>query len=111
MTTYQALTVGVPVLGICSNMDQLLNMNSVQALGAGISLRAGRVTLSEMRAAVKALLEKPAYKDAAGRLGQAVLQHDARQHFREIVVEILQPSDVMRETLNNKCDFGPIIHD
>lgn len=111
LTTYQALTVGVPVLGICSNMDQLLNMNSVQALGAGISLRSGRVTLSEMRAAVKALLEKSAYKDAAGRLGQAVLQHDAKQHFREIVAEILQPSDVMRETLNNKCDFGPIIHD
>ncbi len=111
LTTYHALTVGVPVLGICSNMDQLLNMNAVQALGAGISLRAGRTTLSEMRAAVKALLEKSAYKDAAGRLGQAVLRHDAGQHFREIVAEMLQSSDVMRRASNNKCDFGPIIYD
>lgn len=92
LTIYQALTVGVPVLGICSNMDQLLNMNSVQALGAGMSLRAGRVTLSGMRAAVKALFEESAYKDAAGQLGQAVLRHDAGQHFREIVAEILNPS-------------------
>lgn len=93
LTTYQALTVGVPVLGICSNMDQLLNMNAVQSLGAGITLRAGKTELAEIRAAVSALLEKPAYAEAAGRARQAVLRHDAKQHFQDIVAEILQPSE------------------
>lgn len=93
LTTYQALTVGVPVLGICSNMDQLLNMNAVQEMGAGITLRAGKATLAEIRAAASALLEKHAYAEAARRARQAVLQHDAKQHFQDIVAEILQHSE------------------
>ena len=93
LTTYQALTVGVPVLGICSNMDQLLNMNAVQGLGAGITLRAGRANIAEIRLAVTALLENPAYLEAAGRVRQAVLQHDAMQNFQDIVADILQYSE------------------
>jgi UDP:flavonoid glycosyltransferase YjiC (YdhE family) len=93
LTTYQSLTVGVPVLGICSNMDQLLNMNAVQGLGAGISLRAGKANLAEIRSAINALLEQPAYLEAAGRVRQAVLQHDAMLHFQGIVAEILQHSE------------------
>jgi UDP:flavonoid glycosyltransferase YjiC (YdhE family) len=93
LTTYQALTVGVPVLGICSNMDQLLNMNAVQRLGAGIALRAGKVKRAEVLGAVKALLETPVYRDAATRVKQVVLQHDTKQHFQEIVAEIFQHSE------------------
>lgn len=93
LTTYQALTVGVPVLGICSNMDQLLNMTAVQGLGAGITLRAGKANLTQIRSAINALLEQPAYLEAAGRVRQAVLQHDAMQHFQEVVTEILQHSE------------------
>jgi UDP:flavonoid glycosyltransferase YjiC (YdhE family) len=92
LTTYQALTVGIPVLGICSNMDQLLNMNAVQGLGAGITLRAGKANLAQIHAAVNALLEKPVYLEAAGRVRQAVLQHDAKQNFQEVVAEILRHS-------------------
>lgn len=93
LTAYQALAVGVPVLGICSNMDQLLNMNAVQGLGAGIALRAGKASPAAIHGAVKALLEKPAYLEAAGQVRQAVLRHDATQHFQEIIAEILQHSE------------------
>ena len=92
LTTYQALTVGVPVLGMCSNMDQLLNMNAVQGLGAGITLRAGQAKFADIRAAVKSLIESPTYLQAAERARQVVLQHDAKQHFPEIIAEILQRS-------------------
>lgn len=92
LTTYQSLTVGVPVLGICSNMDQLLNMNAVQGLGAGIPLRAGKANLAELRAAVSALLEQPTYLEAAERVRKTLLQHDAKQHFQDIVAEIFQHS-------------------
>ena len=102
LTTYQALTVGVPVLGICSNMDQLLNMTAVQGLGAGISLRAGKANLAEIRSAIHALLEQPAYIEAAGRVRQAVLQHDAMQHFQEVVAEILQHSEGFESGLGSE---------
>ena len=42
-TVTQALLAGKPVLGLCSNMDQFLNMRSVEASGAGIMLRADRI--------------------------------------------------------------------
>ena len=102
LTTYQALTVGVPVLGICSNMDQLLNMTAVQGLGAGISLRAGKANFAEIRSAINALLEQPAYLEAAGRVRQAVLQHDAMQHFQKVVAEILQHSEGFESGLGSE---------
>lgn len=110
LTTYQALSAGVPVLGICSNMDQLLNMNAVQALGAGITLRAGKASLAEIRAAVNALLEKPAYAEAAGRVRQTMLRHDAKRRFREIVAEILHRPNGTKSR-QEESNLGPVIHD
>ena len=54
--TQQALSAGVPVLGICSNMDQLLNMNAVAAAGVGIRLRAARLRPGEVSASARQLL-------------------------------------------------------
>ncbi|MBK6472974.1 MAG: glycosyl transferase family 1 [Betaproteobacteria bacterium] len=53
-TSQQAVAVGVPVVGICSNMDQMLNMRGLVAAGLGTSLRADRLTPQLIRAAVEA---------------------------------------------------------
>lgn len=92
LTTYQAIAVGVPVIGICSNMDQLLNMGAVESLGAGITLRAGRTNTAEISSAATAVLQNPRYIQAASRISQALLQYDVKQRFRDIVVEILSNS-------------------
>ncbi|MBK1714310.1 glycosyltransferase [Rubrivivax gelatinosus] len=63
-TSQQALAAGTPVLGICSNMDQMLNMRGLQAAGAGLALRADRVDAGRVRAAAAALLARA---DGAGR--------------------------------------------
>lgn len=103
MTTYQALSLGVPVLGVCSNMDQLLNMNAVQGLGAGITLRAGRTNPAEIRAAARTLLERPDYREASERARQAVLRQDAGRHFRTFVGEVLRDPGV---TALAQCSEG-----
>ncbi len=64
-TTTQALLKGRPVLGICSNMDQMLNMRAVQALGAGLGLRADALGRSSFEAAVNRLSGFKAMKAAA----------------------------------------------
>lgn len=92
LTTYRALSLGVPVLGVCSNMDQLLNMNAVEGLGAGITLRADRTRPAEVRTVVRSLLEGPGYREASERARQAVLRHDAGRHFRTFVGEVLRGS-------------------
>lgn len=89
LTTYQALASGVPILGICSNMDQLLNMDAIERLGAGVSLRAARVRPDQLKAAVQTLLDLPAYAQATARAGERFRQVDAGQRFREFVAEVL----------------------
>ena len=89
LTTYQALACGVPILGICSNMDQLLNMGAIERIGAGLSLRAARVGPGPLKEAVQALLDMPAYAQAAGQAGQRFRQMDTGRRFREFVAEVL----------------------
>jgi UDP:flavonoid glycosyltransferase YjiC (YdhE family) len=89
LTTYQALAAGIPVIGLCSNMDQLLNMSAVQRLGAGIILRAAGVSTVDLLEAATAMLDKPSYAQAATKVNQTLVQSDARQRFREFVEEIL----------------------
>lgn len=55
-STYQALAQGRPALGICSNLDQLLNMQRVAAAGAGVLLHAGQAGGRRLRQAVAGLL-------------------------------------------------------
>jgi UDP:flavonoid glycosyltransferase YjiC (YdhE family) len=90
LTTYQALASGVPVIGICSNMDQLLNMNAVARLGAGMTLRAVSLSAAGLSASVTTLLNKPSYAEAASRIGQTLSQLDPAQAFRGVVKDMLQ---------------------
>ena len=64
-TSSQALLKGRPVLGICSNIDQFLNMRAVQGRKAGLSLRADAVRRGSFEAAVNRLSGFKAMKAAA----------------------------------------------
>jgi UDP:flavonoid glycosyltransferase YjiC (YdhE family) len=89
LTTYQALAAGKPILGVCSNMDQLLNMNAIEHMGAGLSLRAGRVDPAQLKEAVQTLLDNPAYASKAGQAGERFSQTDAGHRFSEFVAEVV----------------------
>lgn len=89
LTTYQALTFGVPILGICSNMDQLLNMHAIERLGAGVSLRAAQACPQRLKAIAQTLLDTPAYAQAAAQAGERFRQVDAGQRFREFVTKVV----------------------
>lgn len=65
LTSQQALAAGVPVLGIAGNMDQFLNMNPITAAGAGLTLRADRLTATAVRHCARQLIDTPAPPAAA----------------------------------------------
>jgi UDP:flavonoid glycosyltransferase YjiC (YdhE family) len=71
-TAYQALAVGVPVLGIASNMDQLMNMAYVERAGAGRALRASAVTGERLSLVVRELTGQPAAMGVARRLATEI---------------------------------------
>ena len=89
LTTYQALASGVPVIGICSNMDQLLNMQALEKLGAGISLRAARTSVEEIFRTANTLLGQEAFNRAALQVRAALVRYDTGAVFRKAVVDML----------------------
>ena len=89
LTSYQAFASGVPVIGLCSNMDQLLNMDAVVRLGAGIMLRADRSSSAGIVCAANSILELEKFTQAARRAGQALAHYDTKARFRNAIADIL----------------------
>lgn len=56
-TTQQALLHGVPVVGIASNLDQLLNMDYIERFGAGTLVRADRARAKTIREATRRAID------------------------------------------------------
>ncbi|MGX2028858.1 MULTISPECIES: glycosyltransferase [Methylocaldum] len=89
-TTNQALSAGVPILGICANLDQYLNMQAVQQNGAGRLLRAGTISGIEIVKVVREILTNLSYKTAAEKLGRAYREYDASARFAAFTDELLR---------------------
>ncbi|WP_373139124.1 glycosyltransferase [Mycobacterium marinum] len=78
LTTQQALVAGVPVLGIASNLDQHLNMQAIEAAGAGLLLRTERLKARSVSAAMRQLLDRPGYRQSAEELAEVFGRELAR---------------------------------
>lgn len=68
LTTQQALSLGVPVLGIASNMDQFFNMGPLVEAGAAKLLRADRLSSGVVARACLDLLDSSEAVEAARRV-------------------------------------------
>lgn len=89
LSTYQAMAAGVPALGLCANLDQLLNMSAVSRLGCGFGLRAANLDADVLRAAARELLDSPQAARAAQRMGRVLEGYDSGQRFRDAVKQML----------------------
>jgi UDP:flavonoid glycosyltransferase YjiC (YdhE family) len=84
-TAHQALAQGVPVLGICSNLDQILTMQSIERAGAGLLLRAGDADSKKLGRAVRAIVSSPEFGRAAHRIQGWFDRLDAPRRFCEVI--------------------------
>lgn len=89
LTTYQAMSCGVPVIGIANNMDQLLNMQMVERLGAGRLLRAMRCTGPALRETVMQMLGDPKVAEQAQRVGKRLAAVDTGGKIDQVLDGIL----------------------
>jgi UDP:flavonoid glycosyltransferase YjiC (YdhE family) len=85
LSTQQALAAGAPVLGIVSNLDQLMFMKAVRGAGAGELLREREATEGALRRMVWRMLHHEPYLLAARRIAGAMGQMDAAENFRTFV--------------------------
>jgi len=84
-TTQQALTAGVPVVGIASNLDQFLNMDRIVQSGAGVTVRADRFNATSLRTAVVDTLSDPRFRGAAQGLAGAIARNKSHESFAALL--------------------------
>jgi UDP:flavonoid glycosyltransferase YjiC (YdhE family) len=80
-TAHQALTQGRPILGICSNLDQVLTMDTIAAAGAGEYVRASEATPARLRALLRKMLSSTSYAERAQQLQADFRIYDPRRLF------------------------------
>ena len=87
-TTHQALSQGVPVIGLPSNLDQYLNMAAIEKSGAGQCLRAGACQRKALHSVISSMLDDATAHEAARRLAVRFTANDSGIEFRKIVQQI-----------------------
>ncbi len=98
-TTTQALLAGRPVLGVCANEDQFLNMQVVAASGAGAKLRADRLTPA-MIAQALTRLRAPEHARAAQSLAASGAALDSIAIVTQAIDELAarRPGQTLKST-------------
>jgi UDP:flavonoid glycosyltransferase YjiC (YdhE family) len=88
-TGYQALSEGTPIVGIPSNIDQLLAAIAMRDAGAGLFLRAATVTSAKVRAAVERVMREESFTQAAQRVAESFTAFDPHARFRAVIDEVM----------------------
>lgn len=91
-STYQALAAGKPVVGICGNLDQYLNMHHIGRAGAGLTLRSDSISRHRVREAAEHALNDPAIRRAAQTLQSEIQTHEAGAAFTRFLRERFEDS-------------------
>lgn len=81
LTTYQAIVTGTPVLGICTNLDQHLNMGYLARAGIGSSLRSETLGPKQLRETCSKLLTDPTVKEAMRSAKTHAAAYDVSANF------------------------------
>lgn len=92
-TSHQALAAGVPVLGICSNLDQFLNMQGIARAGAGTLMRSDRFDPKKLSAVVHTMLSKQETRHAAEHLAGTFRSFLPALGFRNALATLLEFSE------------------
>jgi MGT family glycosyltransferase len=88
-TIYQALTHGVPIVGIPTMHDQEFNLDRVVALGTGIHLSELRFRPEHLLAAVDDVVTDPAYRAAAAHQRDVLRTYHGPTRAADAIEELL----------------------
>ena len=103
-TVYQALSQGVPVVGLVTNPDQMLVMQGVDRAGAGLGLLARTATPAAVAAAIRRTLSEPRFDDEARSLARRIGECDAPRAFARLLEEVFRPTGTEAD---DECPTAP----
>jgi UDP:flavonoid glycosyltransferase YjiC (YdhE family) len=90
MSGQQALSSGVPFLGLISNIDQMLYSRAVQRAGACELIRESEVSEDSLRPLVQALLTEHKYRAAAAKTARRTALSDPFTAFEQFISSAAQ---------------------
>jgi MGT family glycosyltransferase len=88
-TIYQAISHGVPIIGIPTMHDQEINMQRVVDLGVGIQLNELAYEPSHLTEAVKRILTEEGYREKVQRLKNIAANYNGAQTGAELIDKYL----------------------
>lgn len=83
-----ALAAGVPIVAAGTTEDKAEIANRVAYCGVGRNLRTATPTPQQVRDAVRALLDEPTYRTAAGRVAAELVAHDAARESADLLEQL-----------------------
>ncbi len=86
---YQALAEGTPIVGIPTNLDQLLAATAMCDAGTGVFLRAATVTAAKIRAAVEHVVGDERFTQAAQHVAASFARFDPHARFQAVIDEVI----------------------
>jgi UDP:flavonoid glycosyltransferase YjiC (YdhE family) len=92
MSGQQGLAAGAPILGVVSNIDQLVFMKAVSQVGAGEMLREGKVTGASVKSIVSKMLSQSSYRESAQKIAKVFQNYDAAENFKRLIDTIFVAS-------------------
>ena len=92
-TIYQALSEGVPIIGIPTMHDQEFNLQRVEALGAGVQVSELAFKQEDLMSAVNRIIGDSGYKQRAGELKEILKDYDAPRKGAELIDSFLNPAN------------------
>lgn len=84
-TVYQALSKGVPVIGIPHNLDQFLTMQAIESKGLGILIRPKQATSQKIAQVIREINNNSAYKTNADKWKHQFQNNDSCHKFLKLV--------------------------
>jgi len=86
---HTALAHGVPIVAAGATEDKLETTARVGWSGAGVNLRTGRPAPTRIRAAVRAVLDDPRYREASARIGAEIAASPGLAGVDAAIAELL----------------------
>ena len=98
-TIYQAISKGVPVIGIPTMHDQEINMDRIVDLEMGIKLSKRRIDRQGLVEAVKKVLSDPKFLKNTRRFQKIMSKYDAPWTGARLIEDLLQAKKNGRKNL------------
>lgn len=89
-TLYQALTAGVPVVGIPTHVDQQIQMQLCEARGVGVQVPDSGLTPERLRQAVDTVRLDPRFRERAAAMSRAIARYGGARSAAAAIVELLE---------------------